>query len=162
MWDGGRVVIQPIAATNNHTGEEQQQIQPPFLLLCTITAPTSPGYPYEAHVSQRKTVRTYVLQLALPASWPHGNVRGVSRLVGVGVGEATRRSVAQAAGGWKEVAAVVGGESGEMEEGTPAPFPENAWAWDEEEQGTLWVRVSSESDLQVVLSFGERGESAVA
>lgn len=97
-----------------------------------------------------------MLQLALPASWPHGRVRGVSRLGNYGAGDREEgsteapRPLARAAGGWREVAAVVREGEGE------APLPD-AWAWDEEEQGTLWVRVSSAASaaVKVVLAFEE-------
>lgn len=61
-------------------------------------------------------------------------------------------AVAIAKGGWKEVASVV------EEEGLGL-VAADAWAWDGEEQGTLWVRVSTTSGeggaLGVVLSFGD-------
>lgn len=157
LWDGSRVRIAP--SSINQT----KQQQPPFRLHCSFTPPTTPGYPYwPLETKSQKQHHTFIMQLALPAAWPHGRVTGVSRRLdgtrpqgGGGGGSGGGMAVAMAKGGWKEVAAVV------EEEGLGL-VAADAWAWDGEEQGTLWVRVSTTSGegggVGVVLSFGEEEE----
>jgi hypothetical protein len=167
LWDGGRVSITPLAATDQ---------QPHKTLLCSFHPPTTLGYPYYS-LKTTTSHRIYVMQLALPASWSHGRVGRVARLLGEGGGEGVegmvsaaaasssssseeqrRVFVAKAGGGWREVVAAVGKEDEGGVGDIGGRWVSDGWAWDEEEQDTLWLRVSSKRDggaVRVVLSFDD-------
>ncbi len=157
LSDGSRIRITPLDLE-------------PRALLCSFSPPIRPAYPYYPASGSTKP-RTYILQLALPAAWPHGRVGGAARVLGGTGGEdqpketasydgraERRRAVVRAMGGWRELVAAVGvdGEVG----GKPVG---DGWAWDGEEQGTLWLRVSAAADeeggdggvVRVVLAFDE-------
>lgn len=157
LWDGDRVRIAP----THPSGSNSKQ------LLCTFAPATTAGYPYDhasaptsGSSSNKKPFkpRTYILQLALPASWAHGPVRGAERVTPQQqqpeqeLGRAERPLV-RAVGGWRDL---VAGVDGEEEDGVGVGR-RDGWAWDAEEQGTLWLRVSESGAgeaVRVVLSFG--------
>lgn len=61
----------------------------------------------------------------------------------------------RAEGGWRDL--VAGVDGGEV--GVEGPWQMDGWAWDAEEQGTLWLRVSERrggETVGVMLAFGEQ------